>query len=141
MALRRCKTTFETSKMNVLNPAYFAKIIHKSTNTGPSPLLDEQDLETFPQSSFCQHLPYACMTRLKIDRFLMEIDYLDELFGVVYRKFLTAIDHIEYHPTLQNAPPSEARTKCSVFFLRQDHITLLVMNSTPQKNYFSINFL
>ena len=46
----------------------------------------------------------------------MEIDYLDELFGVVYRKFLTAIDHIEYHPTLQNAPPSEARTKCSVFF-------------------------
>ena len=46
----------------------------------------------------------------------MEIDYLDDLFGVVYRKFLTAIDHIEYHPTLQNTPPSEARTRCSVFF-------------------------
>ena len=26
----------------------------------------------------------------------MEIDYLDELFDVVYRKFLNAIDHIEY---------------------------------------------
>ena len=56
------------------------------------------------------------MTRLKIDRFLMEIDYLNELFGVVYRRFLTAIDHIEYHPTLQNEPPSETRTKRSVFF-------------------------
>ena len=31
----------------------------------------------------------------------MEINYLDDLFGVVYRKFLNAIDHIEYHPTLQ----------------------------------------
>ena len=30
----------------------------------------------------------------------MEIDYLDELFDV-YRKFLNAIDHIEYHHTLQ----------------------------------------
>ena len=46
----------------------------------------------------------------------MEIDYLNDLFGVVYRKFLTAINHIEYHPTLQNTPPSEARTRCSVFF-------------------------
>ena len=54
-------------KNDVLNPAYFAKIIHKSTNTGPSPLLDEQDLEAFMQSAFCRHLPYACMTRLKID--------------------------------------------------------------------------
>ena len=52
-------------KNDVSNPAYFAKIIHKSTNTGPSPLLDEQDLEAFMQSAFCQHLPYACMTRLK----------------------------------------------------------------------------
>ena len=54
-------------KNDVSNPAYFAKIIHKSTNTGLSPLLDEQDLETFMQSSLCRDLPYACMTRLKID--------------------------------------------------------------------------
>ena len=46
----------------------------------------------------------------------MEIDYLDELFDVVYRKFLNAIDHIEYHPTLQDKPSSEARGKCSIFF-------------------------
>ena len=56
------------------------------------------------------------MTRLKIDRFLMEIDYLDELFDVVYRKFLNAIDHIEYHPTSQDKPSSEARGKHSILF-------------------------
>ena len=37
----------------------------------------------------------------------MEIDYLDELFDVVYRKFLNAIDHIEYHPTLEDESPSD----------------------------------
>ena len=38
------------------------------------------------------------MTRLKID-------YLDELFDVVNRKFLNATDHIEYHPMLQDESP------------------------------------
>ena len=95
-------------KADVSNPAYFSKIKHKSTNTGSSPLLDEQDLETFMQSAYCQQLPSANVTRLKIDRFLMVIDYLDELFDVVYRKFLNAIDHIEYHPTLQGEPSLEA---------------------------------
>ena len=103
-------------KADVSNPAYFSKIKHKSTNMGSSPLLDEQDLEAFMQSAYCQQLPCACMTRLKIDKFLMEIDYLDELFDVVYRKFLNAIDHIEYHPTLQDESSSEARGKHSILF-------------------------
>ena len=103
-------------KEDISNPAYFSKIKHKSMNKGSSPLLDEQDLEAFMQSAYCQQLPYACMTRLKIDRFLMEIKYLDDLFNIVYRKFLNAIDHIEYHPTLQDEPTSETRSKHSVFF-------------------------
>ena len=103
-------------KADVTDPAYFSKIKHKSTNMGSSPLLDEQDLETFMQSAYCQQLPYACMTRLKIDRFLMETDYLDEFFYVVYRKFLNAIDHMEYHPTLQDESPSDIRSKCSTLF-------------------------
>ena len=68
------------------------------------------------QSAYCQQLPYACMTRLKIDRFLMEINYLDELFSVVYRKFLNDIDHIEYHPTLQDETSFETRSKHSIIF-------------------------
>ena len=103
-------------KEDVSNSAYISKIKHKGTNMGSSPLLDEQDLEAFMQSAYCQRLPYACMTRLKIDRFLMETNYLDDLFGVVYRKFLNAIGHIKYHPTLQDEPSSETRSKRSVFF-------------------------
>ena len=100
------RTISEALKRTFLILPTFLKLNIKSTNTGSSPLLDEQDLEAFMQSAYCQQLPYACMTRLKIDGFLMEIKYLDDLFNVVYRKFLNAIDHIEYHPTLQDEPTS-----------------------------------
>ena len=128
-------------KEDISNPVYFSKIKHKNMNTGSSPLLDEQDLEVFMQSAYCQQLPYACMTRLKIDRFLMEIKYLDDLFNVVYQKFLNAIDHIEYHPTLQDKTTSKTRSKRSVFFSKTVFITLLITELALWKNYFWINFL
>ena len=49
----------ESFKEDISNPTYFSKIKHKSTNTGSSPLLDEQDFEAFMQSAYCQQLPYA----------------------------------------------------------------------------------
>ena len=70
-------------KKDIHDPAYFSMIKHKSTNPRASPLLDEQDLAAFMQSAYCLRLPYACMTRLKIDRFLMEVNYLEDLFDVV----------------------------------------------------------
>ena len=102
-------------KKDIHDPAYFSMIRHKSTNPRASPLLNEQDLAAFMQSAYCLSTPYACMTRLKIDRFLIEVNYLEDLFDVVYWKFLNAIDHIDYHPTMQNVPVTN-RSKCSVFF-------------------------
>ena len=102
-------------KKDIHDPDYFSMIMHKSTNPRASPLLDEQDLAAFMQSAYCLSAPYACMTRLKIDRFLMEVNYLEDLFDVVYQKFLNAIDHIDYHPTVQNAPATN-RSKHSVSF-------------------------
>ena len=123
-------------KEDVSNPTYFSKIKHKSTNTGSSPLLDEQDLETFMQSAYCQRLPYTCMTRLKIDRFLMEINYLNDLFTVVYQKFLNAIDHIEYHPTLQNELSSETRSKSSIFFSKTGFYNTFDCRLSPTEELF-----
>ena len=59
-------------KKDIHDPANFSMIRHKSTNPHASPLLNEQDLAAFMQSAYCLSVPYACMTRLKIDRFLME---------------------------------------------------------------------
>ena len=128
-------------RADVADPAYFSKIKHKSTNMGSSPLLNEWDLETFMQLAYCQQLPYACMTRLKIDRFLMEIDSLDELFDVIYRKFLNAIDHTEYDPTLQDESPPNTRGKCSTLFSETGFYNTFDHSLTLTEEFFWANYL
>ena len=102
-------------KKDIHNPEYFSLIMHTSTTPSTSPLLNAQELVTFMQSAYCLSAPYACMTRLKIDSFVMEVNYLEDLFDVIFRKFLNTIDHIDYHPTMQHAPISN-RSKCSIYF-------------------------
>ena len=122
-------------KKDIHDPAYFSMMRHKSTNLRASPLLDEQDLAAFMQSAYCLSMPYACMTRLKIDRFLMEVNYLEDLFDVVYRKFLNAIDHIDYHPTMQNVPVTN-RSKCSVFFSETGFYNTFNHRLSPTEDLF-----
>ena len=76
------------------------------------------------------------MTRLKIDRFLMEIDYLNELFDVVYRKFLNTIDHLEYHSILQDEPSSETRGKYSILFPEMGSYSTFDHRLTPTEELF-----
>ena len=51
---KNVQTYIKSFRADVANPAYFAKIKHKSTNTGSSPLIDCQDLEAFMQLRYCQ---------------------------------------------------------------------------------------
>ena len=66
----------------------------------------------------------------------MEINYLDDLFGIVYQKFLNAIDHIEYHPTLQNEPSSETRSKHSVLFSKTGSYNTFDRRLSPIEELF-----
>ena len=95
----RVKRYIKDYRHDLENPAYFHKIIQVSTNDRPSPLLNDQYLLAFHASNFCKHLPFECSTKLKIDHYKMEIEYLYELFSITYCKFLSAIDHIDFHPS------------------------------------------
>ena len=66
----------------------------------------------------------------------MEIDYLDELFDVIHRKFLNALDHIEYHPTVQDEPSSEARGKHSILFSETGSCSTFSHSLTPTEKLF-----
>ena len=66
----------------------------------------------------------------------MEINYLNDLFNVVYWKFLNAIDHIEYHPTLQNEPSSKTRSKCSILFSRTGFYNTFDCRLSPTEELF-----
>ena len=95
----KVKKYVEDYLKDLQNPAYFEGIKHVSTNTGPSPLLDDQDFVAFQSSYYCQCLPFASSTQLKIDWYLLEIEYLFNLFSATYCKFLNATDHIDFHPS------------------------------------------
>ena len=66
----------------------------------------------------------------------MEIRYLDDLFNVVYQKFLNAINHIEYHPTLQNEPTSGMRSEHSVFFSQTGFYNTFDHRLSPTEELF-----
>ena len=36
---------------------------------------------------------------MKLEQFHVEIEYMYKVFHTVFKKFLTAIDHIDYHPS------------------------------------------
>ena len=51
----------------------------------------------------CHNNPYGCKSKLKFEQYKLEIQYIDKVFHAMYRKFLTAIDHTDYHPSqIQN---------------------------------------
>ena len=59
--------------------------------------------------------PYACQVKMKFEQFRWEIHYVMKVFHITYKKFLAAIDHIDYppHHKIQN---NKTRTKRSVLY-------------------------
>ena len=56
----------------------------------------------FLKSPGCADRPYACWSKLQFDQFNIEIQYIYKVFHAIYQKFLTTIDHIDYHPSQQH---------------------------------------
>ena len=53
----------------------------------------------FLNSPACEVHPYACQSKMKLEQFQLEIEYILKVFRAIYKKFLTTIDHIDYHPS------------------------------------------
>ena len=66
----------------------------------------------------------------------MEIDYLDELFDIVCRKFLNAIDNIEYHPVLPDGSPSDIRGKNFIHFSETGYYCVFDHRLTQMEELF-----
>ena len=78
------------------------------------PTINDSCIENFLKSPACHHRPYAFQAKMKFEQFRWEIHYVIKVFHATYKKFLTAIDHIDYHPSqVQN---NVTRTKRSVLY-------------------------
>ena len=75
---------------------------------------------------------------LKFEQYKLEIQYIDKVLHAVYRKFLTAIDHIDYHPSkIQNT----TRTKRSEEYDVHGYYYSYVRTLTTSEEIFLDKFL
>ena len=81
------------------NPIYFQKLISPFDNVQNTPLSNETVIWKFLNSPACKVNPYACQSKMKLEQYQLEIQYIIKVFHAIYKKFLTAIDHIDYHPS------------------------------------------
>ena len=76
---------------------------------------------------------------MKFEQFRWEIHYVMKVFHITYKKFLTAIDHIDYHSSqIQN---NKTRTKRSVLYGIYGQCHTPTKKLTPSEESFLNAFL
>ena len=88
--------------LDIDNPTYFQRLVSPFNNVQITPLSNDTAIWRFLNSPACKVHPYACQSKMKLEQYQLEIQYILHVFCSIYKKFLTAIDHIDYHPSQQN---------------------------------------
>ena len=81
------------------NPRYLQRLIYQVKFFQITPLSNKSTIQDFFNTEICQHNPFGCKSRLKFELYKLEIQYINKVFHTICREFLTAIDHIDYHPS------------------------------------------
>ena len=79
-----------------------------------NPTINNSHIENCLKSCAGNQCPYACQAKMKFEKFKCEIHYIMKIFHATYKKFLTAIDHMDYHPS--QIQSNITRTKRSVTY-------------------------
>ena len=88
--------------LDIYNPTYFQRLVSLFDNIQIMPLSNDTAIWRFLYSLACKVHPYACLSKMKLEQYWLEIQYILQVFHAIYKKFLTVIDHIDYHPSQQN---------------------------------------
>ena len=84
---------------DINNPMYYYCLFLSFGHVEIDPTSNDSHISDFLRSSACYQHPYACQAKIKFKCFKWEIHYMMKVFHITHKKFLTAIDHIDYHPT------------------------------------------
>ena len=60
----------------------------------------ETEISHYFGPTTCNMATYACRVKKQYMRIVFETNKLRQLFNKIFEKFLKAIDHMEFHPTL-----------------------------------------
>ena len=126
--------------IDIANPAYFEKLVEPIHNTPFIIGTNQTNIAKFLMSPGCMLRPYACDSKLHFDQFNIEIQYIYKVFHATYKKFLTTIDHIDYHPSKQY-DNNKTRVKRSEFYTSYGHYHSPTRELSPSENNFLDAFL
>ena len=123
---------------DINNPGYFQRIVSPFSNFQSTPLSNEAIIWKFLNSPACRVNPYACKSKTKFEQYQLEIQYVIKVFHANYKKFLTAINHIDYHPSqIQN----NTQVKRSEEYDLYGHYHTHTQSLTSYKEHFLAEFL
>ena len=77
---------------------------------------------------------------MKLEQYRSEIQYVYKVFCAIYKKFLTAIDHIDYHPSQQHNR-NTTRVKRSDMYTAYGHYHSQTSELSPSEEEFLDTFL
>ena len=104
---------------DMLNPYHYRYLFVPIGHVIIDPSHNDSHIENFLSSRMCIQRPYACQAKMKFEQFQWEIHYIKKIFHSVYKKFLTAIDHIKYHPS--QIQTNITRSKRSIMYGMYGH--------------------
>ena len=99
---------------DIQDPFYHQYLFIPIQHIPIDPTINNSHIATFKNSHLCVQRPYECQAKLKFEKFKWEIHYIIQIFHAIYRKFLIAIDHLDYHPS--QTPTNATRLKRSVLY-------------------------
>ena len=70
---------------DINNLTYFQKIVSPFNNFQITPLSNETIIWKFLNSPACKVNPYACQSKMKLEQYQLEIQYIIKVFHVIYR--------------------------------------------------------
>ena len=95
------------------NPQYVDTLYKVGTYEGySSNKREENRTNIYFTDGICRHLTYQCRIQNQFIQLRNEADKVHQIYLETYRKFLRAIDHMEFHPTLgQSKTESSTRNR------------------------------
>ena len=123
---------------DINNPTYFQRLVSPFDNVQITPLSNDMVIWKFLNSPACEVHPYACQSKMKLEQFQLEIEYIFKVFCAIYKKFLTTIDHIDYHPSQKQ---NTTRIKRSEMYSLYGHYRTQTQKLTPSEEKFLDEFM
>ena len=82
--------------------------------------------------------PHACQAKMKFEQYHIEIQYVYKVFHTIYKKFLTAIDHINYHPSQQHNRNTTRVQRSDMYTLYGQHHSQTRELAPSEENFLDI---